>query len=102
MRLRVPRVLREWKPKRKREDDAPGASPEYWEMETAKAWGYGWREWRMLPMLTRAKLQAHEIEKGLREGYAAERMEERVKKEGSGGGGGKSNPLQAMRSAWSG
>lgn len=47
----------------------PGADLEYTQIETAKANGYRWTEWLAEDPMVRARLVAHEIERGLREAY---------------------------------
>ena len=41
-------------------------------METAKAFHYTWSQWVQEHPLTRAKLVAHELAKGMREAYTFE------------------------------
>ncbi len=85
-------MLRKWKPKEKAELPAPHA--EYWELETMKAYGYSYAGWRGENVMVRAKLQAHEIEKSLREAYVAERL-------GAKGGEKKEEDVKTkMRRSW--
>lgn len=60
----------------------PDPGNEYFEKETAKAWGCPWEEWQAKPAQVRADLMAHEIEKNLREAYGMEmRMKHPPKEE---------------------
>lgn len=47
----------------------PPPSEEYFEMETAKAFHYSWTGWLVESPLIKARLIAHELEKGMRDAY---------------------------------
>lgn len=46
-------------------------------METAKAFGISWTEWKTLPVHDRARMLAHEIEASKREWYRYEKQKEK-------------------------
>ena len=70
----------------------PPPSEEYLEMETAKAFHYTWREWLIESPVTRAKLVAHELARGMRETYNFEQRASDKDKAGAG-----KAPWQAIR-----
>jgi hypothetical protein len=61
----------------------PPPSEEYFEMETAKAFGYRWPAWLAESPLIKAKLVAHELEKGMRDSYHFEQRMDGAPKDGS-------------------
>lgn len=93
MRLRLPRELRRWKPKRAAL--GPATDHEFASLEAARSFGYSWRGWQEEAPRTRARLMAHEIERSLREAYARELEESRAEGKERG-----KNPAARMKAMW--
>ena len=70
----------------------PPPSDEYFEMETAKAFHYRWRDWLEEHPQVKAQMMAHELAKGMRDTYNLEQRQAVLERGGRAGGGAKVPP----------